>query len=128
MNRPSSSSAARPVRPSTSSGNERWVSLGLALVLALAALVASPVARPVPAAAATTTLTNLAHLDFLLDDVSPKAVAGHTTHRLAQEPDLVVPQTPEDGTNSRRVCPECGGTGDLRGGAGRFADTRVMPA
>ena len=109
MNRPPSSSAARP-RP--------IVSLGLALVLALAALVASPVARPVPAAAATTTLTNLAHLDFLLDDVSPKAVAGHTTYRLAQEPDLVVPWTyadrNDDGTY-RRV-----GGGDLDTATGDY--------
>ena len=64
-----------------------------------------PAARPAPAEAATTTLTNLAHLDFLLDDVSPKAVTGHTTYRLAEEPELLVPWTyadrKDDGSYSR---------------------------
>ena len=105
MNRPSSSSAARPL-----------VSLALALVLALAALVASPLARPVPAAAATTTLTNLAHLDFLLDEVSPAAVSGHTTYRLAQEPALVVPWTYADRNDDGTYRRVGGGTLDLATG------------
>ncbi|SEP77812.1 hypothetical protein [Microlunatus flavus] len=105
MNRPLPSTVARPAHPSIGSRNARWVSLGLALVLALAALASSPLSRPVPAAAATTTVTNLAHLDLLLDDVSPAAVEGHTTYRLAEEPALQVPWTyadrNDDGTYRR---------------------------
>ena len=41
-------------------------------------------------------LTNLAHLDFLLDDVSPGPVAGHTTYRLGAEPNLIMPWTYAD--------------------------------
>ncbi|MGI3780046.1 MAG: hypothetical protein ACRYG2_04635, partial [Janthinobacterium lividum] len=76
---------SRPSRP--------VVSLVLALVLALAGLAGGAAARPVPAAAAASAVTNLAHLDFLLDHVSPKAITGHTTYRLAQEPKLLVPWT-----------------------------------
>jgi len=87
------------------------VAAGLALVLGAASLVAGPTARPLPAVAApgasstTGPVTNLAHLDFLLDDVSPKAVEGHTTYRLAEEPELQVPWTyadrNDDGTYRR---------------------------
>ncbi|MBG6238716.1 hypothetical protein IWX78_001688 [Mycetocola sp. CAN_C7] len=50
----------------------------------------------VPATAAPAPLTNLAHLDFLLDDVAPSSTAEHTTYRLAEEPDLVMPWTYAD--------------------------------
>lgn len=47
--------------------------------------------------AAASALTNLAHLDFLLDEATPPAgVAGHTTYRLAEEPALVMPWTYAD--------------------------------
>ncbi|MET1052395.1 MAG: hypothetical protein ABWX65_07130 [Mycetocola sp.] len=49
-----------------------------------------------PATAAPAPLTNLAHLDFLLDEVSPAATAEHTTYRLAEEPELVMPWTYAD--------------------------------
>lgn len=62
----------------------------LLLCLTFAGLVATP------AHARVGTVTNLAHLDFLLDKVSPEAVAGHTTYRLSQEPDLVMPWTYAD--------------------------------
>lgn len=40
---------------------------------------------------------------------------------------LFVAQTPDSGQNeSRPVCPDCGGIGDLRNVVGTFADTRVM--
>lgn len=48
----------------------------LAASAVVAALVAAPAA---PAAAAPPRLTNLAHLDFLLDDVALHPVAGHST-------------------------------------------------
>ena len=53
----------------------------------LAAAV-GPASRPrsVPRPAAR--LTNLAHLDFLGDTVTPPTQAGHTTYRLAQEPEI----------------------------------------
>lgn len=41
-------------------------------------------------------LTNLAHLDFLLDTASPAAFAGHTTYQLAEHPALTMPWTYAD--------------------------------
>jgi hypothetical protein len=41
-------------------------------------------------------LTNLEHLNFLLDEVSPGPVPGHTTYRLTSEPELVMPWTYAD--------------------------------
>lgn len=38
-----------------------------------------------------------------------------------------ISQEPEDGQGGRPVCPECGGTGDLRDSEYRFEDTRHMP-
>ena len=64
---------------------------------ATASVVAPGAASTPPAAAAAEPLTNLAHLDFLLDEATPPAeVAGHTTYRLAEEPDLVLPWTYAD--------------------------------
>lgn len=70
--------------------------LGLLLGTALAVTAAGApalAAAPAPAdsssdaAPAPATLTNLAHLDFLLDDVPLlSGVAGHTTYRAAEEP------------------------------------------
>jgi hypothetical protein len=45
----------------------------------------------VPTTAAAAHLTNLAHLNFLLDKTSPAAIAGHTTYKLAEQPALTVP-------------------------------------
>jgi hypothetical protein len=48
-------------------------------------------------AAAPAPLTNLAHLDFLLDEVTPPAgVEGHTTYRLDEQPTLIMPWTYAD--------------------------------
>jgi len=64
-----------------------------ALLLLLALLVAVGVVAP-PAGAAgpasPTRLANLGHLNFLGDRVDPPEQAGHTTWRLAQEPELGV--------------------------------------
>ncbi len=50
-----------------------------------------------PAAVIVSPLTNLAHLNFLLDEATPPAdVPGHTTYRLADEPALVLPWTYAD--------------------------------
>jgi hypothetical protein len=67
---------------------------GLALLTAVALVL--PAVTPTPATARPATLTNLAHLDLLLDEVAPAAVDGHTTYRLAEEPDLLAPWTYAD--------------------------------
>lgn len=65
-----------------------------ALVLGLGVLspaVAEAPASESPAAAPTAAavpLTNLDHLDFLGDTAAPPAQAGHTTYRLAEEPEV----------------------------------------
>ncbi|KQQ93351.1 hypothetical protein ASF62_16815 [Leifsonia sp. Leaf325] len=63
-------------------------------VTGLTGLAAAP-ATAAPAASVTP-LTNLAHLDFLLDIAEPVAVDGHTTYRLDEEPQLVLPWTYAD--------------------------------
>lgn len=76
------------------------------LTTALLAIGTLGLGLAAPATAAPATLTNLAHLDFLLDDVTPAATAGHTTYRLAEEPDLVMPWTyadARDGGTFQRV-------------------------
>ena len=59
----------------------------------------------VPASAAPAPLSNLSHLDFLLDEVAPAVTPEHSTYRLAEEPDLVMPWTyaniQPDGTYQR---------------------------
>ncbi|WP_193606903.1 hypothetical protein [Nocardioides lijunqiniae] len=78
------------------------VAAALATLTALAGLVAAPPAPAAPAPqgtareaappaappAAAGRLTNLAHLDWLGDDVAPPAQAGHTTYRLDSEPEI----------------------------------------
>ena len=55
------------------------------------ALAGPLLAPPAPAGAAPADpLTNLSHLDFLLDRVTPPAQAGHTTYRLADTPTVGV--------------------------------------
>jgi len=80
-------------------GSRPWTSATLALsvgVLALGTLPAVAAAAQVAEQTAVTTsgpapsLTNLAHLDFLGDTVTPPGQAGHTTYRLAEEPALGV--------------------------------------
>jgi hypothetical protein len=75
-------------------------------VFTAALLATGAVAVANPATAAPERLTNLAHLDFLLDEVTPAATAEHTTYRLAEEPDLVMPWTyadARDGGTFQRV-------------------------
>jgi hypothetical protein len=61
----------------------RSVLFGSGLALTAPLLIATP-------AEATVRLTNLAHLDFLRDRVTPPAQAGHTTYRLASSPQIGV--------------------------------------
>jgi YD repeat-containing protein len=60
----------------------------LPILVAVALMLTSAPASP--AVAAPAPLTNLAHLDFLGDTVTPPAQIGHTTYRLATEPSLRV--------------------------------------
>jgi hypothetical protein len=62
----------------------RAVAAGLVLATALMAPSAPAAAAPPPPT--RTTLTNLAHLDFLTAEVTPPPAAGHTTYRLDREP------------------------------------------
>lgn len=87
---------------------------GLLAAIAVAALTGG-VGLTAPAVAAPAPLTNLAHLDFLLDTASPAAVEGHTTYRLAEEPDLVLPWTYADARD--------GGTFERIGGGSLDATT-----
>ncbi|TDN87544.1 hypothetical protein [Microbacterium sp. BK668] len=92
-----------------------WVAgAAIALTVALAAPPASA-STPLPYRATATLdvapLTNLAHLDFLLDQATPPAdVEGHTTYRLAEEPTLTLPWTYADARP--------GGTFERVGGGG----------
>jgi len=47
-------------------------------------------------APAVAPLTNLAHLDFLLDTTTPPPTEGHTTYRIDSEPTLTMPWTYAD--------------------------------
>ena len=60
---------------------------GLAVALVGALTAALPTA---PAASAAAPLTNLAHLDFLQDDVAPPTQANHTTYGIGAEPHVGV--------------------------------------
>ena len=80
----------------------------LVVVTSLAAgLVGLPTGQPASAVAADSdppALTNLAHLDWLGDTVDPPDQAGHTTYRLAEEPEIGVLWTyaePKDGVLTR---------------------------
>jgi hypothetical protein len=106
---------------------------GLALaipLMAAPAAAATPVTDAAAAAAPSPApLTNLAHLDFLLDEATPPAgVPGHTTYRLDEEPALVQPWTyadARDGGTFERVGggPLDPATGDWGQGAYNADDT-----
>ena len=49
-----------------------------------------------PAADASAPLTNLSHLNFLLDEVPLPVIAGHTTYRAAENPVVEAPWTYAD--------------------------------
>jgi hypothetical protein len=68
--------------------------VALLLVAGLTVTGLSGVGSPTPAAqAATGSVTNLAHLDFLLAGVTPPTQSGHTTYRLGEASQLTVPWT-----------------------------------
>ncbi|RLQ84434.1 hypothetical protein D9V28_09590 [Mycetocola zhadangensis] len=83
----------------------------LLAVLASTALLLAGIGVSAPAAAETLPLSNVGHLDFLLDDVAPAASGEHDTWRLAEEPQLVLPWANADARD--------GGAFERRGG-GQF--------
>ncbi len=68
----------------------------LLIALTAASIVLGGVLAGVPAQARASSLTNTAHLDFLLDQVTVPKIAGHTTYRLSKEPAVTVPWTYAD--------------------------------
>lgn len=64
--------------------------------LAASALVATGLALGAAPAQAATPLANTAHLDFLLDTATVEGEPGHTTYKLAEDPNLVMPWTYAD--------------------------------
>jgi hypothetical protein len=85
-------------------------------VLTAALLAVGTLAAVAPASAAPRPLTNVAHLDFLLDEVAPAATAEHTTYRLAEEPALVMPWTYADARDGGTFQRVGGGTFDPKTG------------
>lgn len=84
----------------------------LAALLVMLALTVTGVAVPQTAIAAPATLTNLSHLDFLLDRVQPAPVYGHDTYRLDSEPTLVMPWTYADARDNGAFARVGGGAFD----------------
>ena len=74
-----------------STSARRWTAAVAALTMTCGLAVTSA-----PASAAPAPLTNLAHLDFLLDDVTPTATAEHTTYGFDADPSLTMPWTYAD--------------------------------
>lgn len=61
-------------------------------------------------------------------DVFDRVFQNADRHRLICDEAVWLPQQEESpDTGYPYHCPDCGGTGDLRNAAGRFADTRIMP-
>lgn len=81
--------------------NARPKTAPVAVVAALSMLLAGagvasatePAPAPAPAAASPAPLTNLAHLNFLLDTVPLNPVEGHTTYQIGERPAAKAPWT-----------------------------------
>jgi len=84
----------------------------LAALLMMLALAVTGFAAPQAVAATSTTVTNLAHLDFLLDKVQPAAVTGHDTYRLDSQPTLLMPWTYADARDNGQFARVGGGALD----------------
>ena len=93
------------------------VALGAALSMLLvgagatatAAIAAPTTSVALSATASTAPLTNLAHLDFLLDTVPLTAVDGHTTYQLDENPTGLAPWTYADNRNGDGIYTRVGG-------------------
>ncbi|MBX0301142.1 hypothetical protein K2F54_14295 [Cryobacterium sp. 1639] len=87
--------------------------LGIAPATAATAPAATPAAgtaqRGLPAAEASAPLTNLSHLNFLLDELPLPVIAGHTTYRAAENPVVEAPWTYADKNDDGSYTPIGGG-------------------
>ena len=86
--------------------------LGIAPASALAPTVGSgPAALPaaLPAAEASAPLTNLSHLNFLLDEVPLPVIPGHSTYQAAENPVVEAPWTYADKNDDGSYTPIGGG-------------------
>jgi hypothetical protein len=81
---------------------------GIAPASAVTASTGSAAAA-VPAAAASAPLTNLSHLNFLLDEVPLPVIAGHTTYQAAENPVVEAPWTYADKNDDGSYTPVGGG-------------------
>ncbi|MGO4785092.1 hypothetical protein [Cryobacterium sp. W22_MBD10_FK3] len=70
---------------------------------------ASGAPSAVPAADASAPLTNLSHLNFLLDEVPLPVLAGHTTYQAAENPVVEAPWTYADKNDDGSYAPIGGG-------------------
>lgn len=71
-----------------------WLAALASLTTASMVLAVPSTASPAPEiAAGNQVMANLDHLNFLLDQAAPPEVDGHTTYRLADQPDLTFPWT-----------------------------------
>ena len=84
----------------------------LAALVMMLALTVTGFAVPPVATAAPATLTNLSHLDFLLDEVRPTAAVGHDTYRLDTQPTLLMPWTYADARENGQFARVGGGSLD----------------
>lgn len=84
-----STTRATPPAPRLGRGRRRTL-LGVLAVVCAAGLLVPGAATAAGTAQADDPLTNLAHIDFLGDTVAPPPQDGHTTYRLAEEPELGV--------------------------------------
>ena len=87
----------------------------LLIALIAASFLLGGLLTGVPAQARASTLTNTAHLDFLLDQVTVPKIAGHSTYRISTEPEVTVPWTYADARD--------GGTFERIGGGTFDEDT-----
>ncbi len=84
----------------------------LAALLLVLALAVTGFIAPQTAVAAPAKVTNLSHLDFLLDQVRPLAVPGHDTYRLDSQPTLLMPWTYADARDNGQFARVGGGALD----------------
>ncbi|ANP73507.1 hypothetical protein [Cryobacterium arcticum] len=82
--------------------------LGLAPASAVTSTASTP-ASGVPAADASAPLTNLSHLNFLLDEVPLPVIDGHTTYQAAENPVVEAPWTYADKNDDGSYTPIGGG-------------------
>jgi len=92
--------------------------LGIAPASAVAPTVGSGPAA-LPAAEASAPLTNLSHLNFLLDEVPLPVIAGHTTYQAAENPVVEAPWTYADKNADGSYTPI--GGGDLDPATGYYS-------